>query len=203
MRQNCAIVAGARRFSQAISEGEGISLIVEVGDLDGVRAAEAEGADGIVLVAPLAGARDGTGLPILWRSDDLTGAAQAGADACVLVLEDLADDDQQLERHYAAAVELGLDCVVEVRDEAQLEQALDRVDPEIFLLSGRDHAHREDGLDVVLDLLPDVPAGKLAVAEVPVATRDEVAALERAGIDAVIVRGRGFAELVSAPPPEV
>ena len=56
---------------------------------------------------------------------------------------------------------------------------------------------------MVLDLLPDVPAGKLAVAEVPVATRDEVAALERAGIDAVIVRGGGLAELVSAPPPEV
>ena len=203
MRQNCAIVVGARRFSQAISEGEGISLIVEVGDLAGLRSAEAEGADGIALVAPLAGARDGTGLPILWRSDDLTGATEAGADACVLVLEDLDDDEQELERRYAAAVEVGLDCVIEVRDEAQVEQALDRVDPEIFLLSAHEPATDEDGLDVVLDLLPDVPAGKLAVAEVPIATPDDVAALERAGIDAVIVRGRGLADLVSAPPPEV
>ena len=39
----------------------------------------------------------------------------------------------------------------------------------------------------MLELLPDVPAGKLAIARVDVATRDEVLALERAGIDAVLV----------------
>ena len=47
-----------------------------------------------------------------------------------------------------------------------------------------------DPLDAVLELLPDVPAGKLAIAQVDVASRDEVLALERAGIDAVLVPRR-------------
>ena len=36
----------------------------------------------------------------------------------------------------------------------------------------------------MLDLLPDVPAGKLAIADVPAATREDIAELERAGVDA-------------------
>jgi indole-3-glycerol phosphate synthase len=55
----------------------------------------------------------------------------------------------------------------------------------------------------VLDLLEDVPAGKLAIADLRVTTRDEIAELERAGIDAVIVGTRDLAGLVSAAPPEV
>ncbi len=40
-----------RRFSQAISEGDGISLIVEVADLDAARAAAAQGAEGVIVPA--------------------------------------------------------------------------------------------------------------------------------------------------------
>ena len=80
-----------------------------------------------------------------------------------------------------------LEAVVDVRDEEELEQALERLDPEIFLLRGHEPDEDVDPLDAVLELLPDVPAGKLAIAHVEVATRDEVLALERAGIDAVLV----------------
>ncbi len=55
----------------------------------------------------------------------------------------------------------------------------------------------------MLELLPDVPAGKLAVAHLPAAGRDEVVALERAGIDAVVVDTRDVRALVGAEPPEV
>jgi indole-3-glycerol phosphate synthase len=55
----------------------------------------------------------------------------------------------------------------------------------------------------VLELLPDVPAGKLAIAEVDVTSRDEVLALERAGIDAVLVPAGSVAELVGERPPDV
>jgi len=58
-------------------------------------------------------------------------------------------------------------------------------------------------LDAVTRLLPDVPAGKLAIAEVPVRTREDVVALERAGVDAVIVTPGDVARLVGGPPPEV
>ena len=44
-------------------------------------------------------------------------------------------------------------------------------------------------LDRVLELLHDVPAGKLAIAELASASRDDVETLERAGVDAVLVTG--------------
>jgi indole-3-glycerol phosphate synthase len=55
----------------------------------------------------------------------------------------------------------------------------------------------------VLELLPDVPAGKLGIAEVGARTRDEVEELERAGVDGVIVAAGNVAHLVGAAPPEV
>jgi indole-3-glycerol phosphate synthase len=100
-------------------------------------------------------------------------------------------------------LELGLDCVVEVRDEEELEDAFEHVDPEIVLLAGESDNRGADPLDHVLELLPDVPAGKLAVAEVAVTSRDEVIALERAGIDAVIVAAQDVRALVGDEPPEV
>ena len=87
-----------------------------------------------------------------------------------------------------------------MRDEEELELALERLDPEIFLLNAHDIDEDVDPLDAVLELLPDVPAGKLAIAQVEVATRDEVLALERAGVDAVLVRSQHVAELVGDQP---
>ncbi len=90
-----------------------------------------------------------------------------------------------------------------MRDEEELELALEQRDPEIFLLTARNDDDDADPLDLVLELLPDVPAGKLAIARVDVATRDEVLALERAGIDAVLVSNGTVAHLVGHQPFEV
>jgi indole-3-glycerol phosphate synthase len=111
-------------------------------------------------------------------------------------------DDDTLTGAYRHVEDLALDCVIEVRNEEELETALERLDPEIFLLS---RAREDDGdpLDRALDLLPDVPAGKLAVAEGPISSRDQVAELERAGVDAVIVGAGNVAELVGHAPPQV
>jgi indole-3-glycerol phosphate synthase len=192
----------ARRFSQAISEGDGISVLVEVNDVESARAAEAQRAEAIVLRTVIDGIREATELPMLWRAPGpFATAARIGADACLLVVADH-EDDGELERLQAEAFELGLDCVVEVRNEEELELALERLDPEIFLLT---RAADDDGdaLDRALELLPDVPAGKLAVADVPVSTRDQVDELERAGVDAVIVGAGNIAELVGQLPPQV
>jgi len=89
-----------------------------------------------------------------------------------------------------------------VRDDEELEAALERVDPEIFLLAAGDGGD-EGPLERALDLLQDVPAGKLAIADLPVSGRDEVAELERAGMDAVIVPGGNVAELVGGNHPDV
>jgi indole-3-glycerol phosphate synthase len=93
--------------------------------------------------------------------------------------------------------------VVDVRDEEELELALERLDPEIFLLNAHDIDEGVDPLDAVLELLPDVPAGKLAIAQVEVGSREEVLALERAGVDAVLVGAREIAHLVGDQPLDV
>ena len=193
----------ARRFSQAISEGDGISVVVEVRDLDAARTAQSDGAEAIVLRARLDGIRDATELPILWRAQGpLTEAAQAGADACLVVVAEHAEGDDRLAALQREALELDMDCVVEVRDEDELERALEELDPEIFLLAGT--AEDDDSpIGGALELLPDVPAGKLAVADVPVPNREQVDELERAGVDAVIVGVRDVAGLVGNGHPPV
>jgi indole-3-glycerol phosphate synthase len=196
-------VTGARRFSQAIAEGDGISVVANVDGLAAARAAEEQGAEALALRAVHEGLADATSLPVLWRLPGRLEEARAvGADACVLAVAALEEDDGALERLYGAALELGLDCVVEVRNDEELELALERVDPEIFLLSGQDNS--EDGpLEQALDLLQDVPAGKLALAEVEAAGAAEVAELERAGVDGVIVPAGNVAELAGGAEPRV
>jgi indole-3-glycerol phosphate synthase len=195
-------VTGTRRFSQAISEGDGISIVVPVDDPESAQAAEEQGAEALVLNSHVESIREATSLPLLWRPHGAHDQARAAdADACVLAFAELADDGE-LEHEYRSALELGLECAVEVRDEAELEAALERVDPEIFLLAAGEGGD-EGPLQRALDLLQDVPAGKLAIAELPVSSRDAVAELERAGMDAVIVPGGNVAELVGGNHPDV
>jgi indole-3-glycerol phosphate synthase len=196
-------VTGGRRLSQAISEGDGISIIALVADQDSARSAELQGAEGIAVRASAAGIRDATGLPILFRVDASPEAASdAGADACLIVAEEH-DDEEHLEDLHRRAQELGLEIVVDVHDDESLADSLDRIDPEIFLLSPREAEDDETHVERILDLLPDVPAGKLAIADLPSTTRDEVLALERAGVDAVLVGSADVAHLVGGAPPEV
>src|SRR5579872_3098347 len=125
----------AHSFSHAIAEGDGISVIAAVEDADSARAAEEQRAEALVVRGDPAALRDATGLPILWRADVPLEKASDAADAYLLVFDSLEEEDGRLEELHRRALELGLDCAVEVRDEQELEQALDRVDPEIFLLS--------------------------------------------------------------------
>ena len=143
---------------------------MRVDDADAAREAEAQGAKALAVARPIEGIRAATSLPLLWVGP----AVGDDIDAVLLRPDDEAEHD-------------GIEFVVDVRDEEELERALDSLDPEIFLLSSRGRDHDDDPLDAALELLPDVPAGKLAIADVDVASRDEVLALERAGIDAVLV----------------
>ena len=191
-----------RRFSHAIAEGDGISVIAAVEDADAARAAEAQRAEALVVARDPAALREATGLPILWRAEtDLEQAAQA-ADAVVLALSDEEGREIREQQRHQQALDLGLDCVVEVQTEAGLERALELLEPEIFLLVPSRDA--PDGpLEAVLELLAEVPAGKLAIADLAVTTEDEVQELERAGCDAVIVHAEDVSPLVGDAPPEV
>ena len=159
-------VTGPRRLSQAISEGDGISLIVAVDGPEAAQRAEADGAEALLVDGELDAIRAASALPILTSGD-------SAADARVV--------------RPAEEFELGdgIELVVRVEDEDELETALERFDPELFVLCANDE---EEPLQHVLDLLSDVPAGKLAIADLLGITQVEIDALERAGVDAVLVR---------------
>ncbi|HEU5215110.1 MAG TPA: hypothetical protein VFU30_06190 [Gaiellaceae bacterium] len=161
-----------RPVSHAIAEGDGISLVALVGDADTARAAEANGAEAVAVVGDVAAVRDATTLPILcfWVNAGEDGIRHA--DACVVRASD------------AHRVEAGedLELALWVDDEEQLQEVLERFDPELLLLNGT--------FESVLDLLADVPAGKLVIAELRETDEAFFEELERAGVDAVIVRDR-------------
>jgi hypothetical protein len=161
-------VTGPRRLSHAISEGDGISIIVAVGGPDDARRAEERGAEALFAEADVDGIRAATALPIV------TSAGTAG-DARIVCP---GDDDLELGE--------GVELVVQVEREEELDEALERFDPELFVLSAPDG--NGDRLEHVLDLLSDLPAGKLAIADLREATQPEIEELERAGVDAVLVR---------------
>jgi len=191
-----------RRFSQAISEGDGISLIARVSAADVAARVEEQGAEAVLVAGSddgaLAQIRNATSLPVLlaWPPD--LGPPPPEADACLLDVGEDLGSLAQLSGELSEACELAF----RIDDEEHLESALEELDPEIFVLSARE-ADGEEALEHVLDLLPDVPAGKLAIAELSGTSRDDVGALERAGFDGVIVEPRSVADLVGDAPPEV
>jgi len=176
-------VRAAKRLSQAISEGDGISLIVEVDGPDAARSAEEEGANAVLVFsgheARLEPVAHATSLPVLFYFDGERAEAVRGADACVVH----GDTDwlEQVHEELTHAFELA----IRIEDDEQLEEVLERFDPEILVLAGEGG---DDRLEHVLHLLSDVPAGKLAIAEVGGVTAEEIRELERAGCDAVLVR---------------
>lgn len=180
------------KLSYAIAEGDGISILVEVDDARSAEAAERQGAAGLVAGPGANAVRASSQLPLLHRGGTTT-ASGAAADA-VLISPDLASWDE--------AHALGLECVVRVARTEDLERAVELFDPEVVLLT-TDPDSGEDALEALLALLHDVPAGKLAIAELHDATAEEVAELERAGVDAVLVGSGDIASLVPAELPDV
>lgn len=196
-------MSASRRFSHAIAEGDGISVVAAVEAPDAARAAETQRAEAIVVNGDPAGLREATRLPILWRANAGVDRAAEVADAVTVSLPDDEDEDHDpAQRRHEEALAAGLDCAVEVHSEEELERALEVLDPEIFLLVPPE-GDEEERLEAVLELLAEVPAGKLAIADLSVTTEHEVHELERAGVDAVIVHAADVSPLAGEAPPEV
>jgi len=145
-------------------------------------------------------ARDACGLPIL-RKDfivdpyQLYEAAVYGADAVLLIVRAL--DDRSLAALYGEALDLDLDCVVEVHNGEELARALE-LDIDVIGINNRDLDRGTVDISTTYELMPDVPAGKTAVAESGISSRAELEELERVGVDAVLIGGA----LMSAADPE-
>lgn len=172
-----------RLLSHAIAEGDGISLVATVEDAEAARAAEDAGAEGVLVRSGredrLVAIREAVSVPIVFSWGFEAAERLAGADACIVEVSD-ADDLGPVERGHSELEVFEL--ALRVTDEEQLEAVLERFDPELVVLAGT--------LDQVHELLAEVPAGKLVLAELPSPTDEDVEELERAGVDAVIVRDR-------------
>ncbi|HEX6700111.1 MAG TPA: hypothetical protein VF101_05215 [Gaiellaceae bacterium] len=189
-------MTGSRRFSQAISEGDGISLVAAVGAPEEARTAEGAGAEAVLvwsgLERDLRAIREATSLPILFYWDGERAASLEGADACLV--EARGERDRELVEHAHVELADRFELALQIEDEEHLASALEDFDPEVFVLAAREDGD-EEPLEQVLDLLPDVPAGKLAIAQLPSLSADDVAVLERAGVDGVIVGAGDVGEL--------
>lgn len=201
-----------RPFSEALI-AEGISLIAEMkraspskGPIrpeatvtEVVTAYQRAGASAVsVLTEPhwfggslddLVEARAACDLPLL-RKDfvvdeyQLLEARVAGADAVLLIVAAL--DRGRMQELMAAASDLGLDVLVEVHDEKEVEAAVES-GAEVIGINNRDLHSLEVDLETTFELLADVPAGTVVVAESGITENEDVERLERAGVDAILV----------------
>jgi indole-3-glycerol phosphate synthase len=137
----------------------------------------------------LRAAREATDLPLLakgffTRVDQLQELRDAGADAALLLLRDL-DDDQAaaLQTH---ARELGLDTLVEAHDAAELERAT-RLGADPLGLNARDLGTFRIDRHAQLELVAQAPRDRIVIAESGIESRAQAAAAELAGADAVLV----------------
>jgi indole-3-glycerol phosphate synthase len=137
----------------------------------------------------LRAARAASALPIL-RKDFVVDTYQvhealgAGADAILLIVAAL--DQAELERLHETATSLGLAALVEVHDERELERAA-ALGPKLIGINNRDLTTLKVDIRRTFELLPGVPPGTTVVAESGLRTAQDLAELEDAGVDAVLI----------------
>jgi indole-3-glycerol phosphate synthase len=128
-------------------------------------------------------------LPLL-RKDFLLEAYQlwegrvAGADAALLIARAVPPDD--LKRLLDAAAEAGLQALVEVHDEAEVERAVGAGAPCIGI-NNRDLHTFQTSLETTLRLRPRIPPDRLVVSESGLQTPQDVRRVAAAGVDAILV----------------
>jgi len=111
-------------------------------------------------------------------------ARWAGADAVLLIAAML--DLHQLRDFAAQARELGLDVLLEVHDEVELETAL-QTDCELIGINNRDLRTFVTDLATTERLIPQIPAARFVVAESGIHRRADVERLQTAGAGAFLV----------------
>ncbi|MFP5376481.1 MAG: indole-3-glycerol phosphate synthase TrpC [Acidimicrobiia bacterium] len=203
----------ARGFAAAVAAAEGLAVVAEVKRRSPSRGDLAPGAVAAVLAKAyadggatclsvltdarffggspddLAEARDATDLPVL-RKDftvserDVCDARLMGADAVLLIVAALGAGE--LARFLRLAGEVGLDAVVEVHDEAELERAV-AAGARLVGVNQRDLTTFEVDRGRALRVAAAVPDGVVAIAESGIRGPRDAARLAAAGYDAVLV----------------
>ncbi|MFW2421558.1 MAG: indole-3-glycerol phosphate synthase TrpC [Porticoccaceae bacterium] len=134
-------------------------------------------------------ARAATSLPVI-RKDFIVDSYQViearalGADAVLLIVAALSD--AQLAEFHALAVELGMDVLIEVHGEQELDRAL-RIDNPLLGINNRNLHTFETSLDNTYQLLAKIPADRIVVTESGIHTSDDVAAMRGHDVNAFLV----------------
>lgn len=113
-----------------------------------------------------------------------------GADAILLIAAILKDAD--MKRLYELSYSLGMDVLVEVHDEKELERAL-KLDARIIGVNNRNLKDFSISLNVTKRLADMIPEGTVFVSESGVTKDQDIAFLKICGVDALLI-GRAFME---------
>lgn len=108
----------------------------------------------------------------------------AGADAVLLIAAIL--DDSTLKALVELTVELGMDPLVEVHDEGELDRAL-KTDARLIGINNRDLKTFTTDINTTVRLAAKVPEDRILVTESGINTMDDVATLRQAGSDAFLI----------------
>ncbi|MFW6189353.1 MAG: indole-3-glycerol phosphate synthase TrpC [Planctomycetota bacterium] len=133
--------------------------------------------------------REEVDLPLL-RKDFILDRVQVlearalGADACLLIVAAL--EQPALEDLLAHVRDLGMDALVEVHDDAELDRAL-QAGADLLGVNNRNLHTFEVSLETTERLAERVPEDLVLVGESGIRTRSDIQRLKAAGIDAVLV----------------
>jgi indole-3-glycerol phosphate synthase len=209
----CRALPPARGFTAALRSTDGLAVIAEVkrrspskgdllADLDPAAVAadyERGGASCLSVLtdeaffggstADLRAARDAVGIPVLRKdftvsASDVADARLMGADAVLLIVAAL--DGAELTDLHAVAIDLGIDALVEVHDEDEVERAL-AAGASLIGVNQRDLVTFEVDHERALRVVASIPPDVVRVAESGIRDAADAAALAAGGYDAVLV----------------
>ncbi len=111
-------------------------------------------------------------------------ASSAGADAILLIAALLSRDE--IQRFLELAEELGMDCLVEVHSEMELQKVL-QTSASIVGINNRDLTTFKVDLATTHRLMPMIPNGKIVVSESGIKSRADVTKLISISVNAILV----------------
>lgn len=213
LRTGVEEIPPARDFIRCLSDSDSVAVIAEIKrcspgagpirpDLDPLRLArsyESHGASAISVLTDseyfggsledLRVVRSLVDVPIL-RKDFIVDESQiyesrtAGADAILLIVSIL--DNDRIRSFRELAEDLGMSALVEAHSRTEVERAL-ASEARLLGVNNRDLRTFETRIDVTLDLAAQIPADVVLISESGILTAEDVSALGRTGVDAVLV----------------